>query len=79
MSNIDKRGKLQEHPFSHKLTKSNKLMIYFKGKHIKTLNSKQTDAFIAKSRGKTEMEVQLILAKITGNFKHGNERHKSFS
>ena len=79
MNNTDKRGKLQERPFSYKLTKSNKLMIFFKNKQIKTLNSKQTDTFIAKSKGRTDAEVQLILAKLTGNFNHGNECQKSFS
>ena len=38
------------------------------------LNEKETKNFISKINGKDDFQIQLVLAKITGNFKHGNER-----
>lgn len=77
MSNIDKRDRLTESPFSYKISKSNKMFIQYNGKQIKILNEKQTNSFLAKNKNKSEFEIQLALAKITGNFKRGNEKNKS--
>jgi len=42
---------------------------------VKTIKGKEAEKIIAKIRSAAnEKEVQLILAKITGNFKRGNER-----
>ncbi|MCM1988217.1 hypothetical protein [Oceanirhabdus seepicola] len=74
MSNIDKRDRLKEKPFSYKITKGNKTFIYFENRRIKILNEKETKNFTSKINGKDDFQIQLVLAKITGNFKHGNER-----
>jgi len=74
LSNIDKRDRLKEKPFSYKITKANKTFIYFENKRIMILNEKQTENFLSKIKGKEDFQIQLVLAKITGNFKHGNER-----
>lgn len=37
------------------------------------LNEKETTRLKKKIEGKSEFEMQLALAKVTGNFKHGNE------
>ncbi len=77
MGKIDKRDKLQESPFSYQVTKSNKMLIFYEGRQIKTLNEKQTNKLLPKVQNKKEFDVQLALAKITGNFKRGNEKSKS--
>jgi len=74
LSNIDKRDRLKEKPFSYKITKANKTFIYFENKRIKILSEKETEKFILKIKGKDDFQIQMVLAKITGNFKHGNER-----
>jgi len=38
------------------------------------LKGKESEKFIAKIERADKMEAQLIMAKITGNFKHGNEK-----
>lgn len=74
IENIDKRDRLKENPFSYKITKSNKTLIYYENRRIQILTEKETKKFISKIKGKDAFEIQLVLAKITGNFKHGNER-----
>jgi len=71
---LDERDRLKETPFDYKVTKSGKLMIYFKHKMIMTLSEKQAGKIIRKLEGANDFDEQLILAKATGHFKHGNER-----
>ncbi|MBC7961166.1 MAG: hypothetical protein H7X94_15000 [Vallitaleaceae bacterium] len=71
---IDQREKLKENPFSYQTTKARKTMIYWKNQQIVILSEKETKGFLTKIEGKSELEIQLVLAKITGHFKHENER-----
>jgi len=76
LDNIDKRDKLKEEPFSYKISKDNKVFIFWHGKQVMILKGKESEKFIAKIEKADKMEAQLIMAKITGNFKHGNEKIK---
>ena len=77
MGNIDKRDKLKEERFSYRISKDNKVFISWDGKQIMILKGKESDKFQAKIGGADALEAQLIMAKVTGNFKHGNEKsHK---
>lgn len=77
MGNIDKRNRLDEHPFNYQITKDNTVFIEFHGKRVKILKGKEAEKFLERIEdAKDETEEQLILAKITGNFKRGNERRK---
>ena len=74
MSNIDKRNRLNEEVFTYRASKNNTVFIGFKGKQIKIVKGKEAEKLITKIQlAETDKEVQLALAKITGNFKHGNE------
>jgi hypothetical protein len=73
MANIDKKGRLKENPFSYRLTKSNKVIIFWRKKQIMIIKGNDSKRFLSKIVNKSDHQIQLILAKITGNFKHGNE------
>ena len=76
MSNIDKRNRLDEEVFTYRVSKNNSVFIGFKGKEIKIVKGKEADKLISRiQQAETDKDVQLALAKITGNFKHGNERY----
>ena len=75
ISNIDKRNQLQENPFAYKITKDNKVIIYRNNKQIKIIPEKQAVDFIKLvNQDADEVAIQLTLAKLTGNYKHGNEK-----
>ncbi|MGS2778797.1 hypothetical protein ACVBAX_15650 [Robertmurraya sp. GLU-23] len=75
MGDIDKRNRLDEAPFSYKITKNNTVLIDYYGKQVKLLKGKDAEKILEKIKmAENEKAVQLILAKITGNFKRGNER-----
>lgn len=71
---VDKRGILDEDIFTYNVTKDNKVFISYEGKQVTTLSGKKAEEFIAKIQGCEGKEAQLIMAKVTGNFKRGNEK-----
>ena len=73
-NNVDKRNILDEEPFSYKITKDKKVFLYWYGKQVSILRGKESERFIAKIKNVNKKEAQLIIAKITGNFKRGNEK-----
>lgn len=71
---VDKRGKLDEEVFTYRITKDRKVFISWHGKQVTVLSSKKAEDFIVAIELADEKEAQLIMAKVTGNFKHGNEK-----
>ena len=72
---VDKRGILDEEIFTYKITKNNKVFISYEGKQVTTLSGKRAIDFMAKISNTAGKEAQLVMAKVTGNFKRGNEKH----
>ena len=73
MVNTDKRGKLQVEPFTFRETKDGKVFIYWHGKQIMILKGKAAGKFITNIANADPQQAQLLMAQVTGHFKHGNE------
>ena len=71
---VDQRGKLEETPFSYRISKDGTVFLEFRGRVVKTLRDRAAQAFLERVEVLEPFEVQLVLAKLTGNFKRGNER-----
>ncbi|HDR7636284.1 MULTISPECIES: hypothetical protein [Bacillus] len=75
MKKTDKRNRLDDMMFHYRVTKNNIVSIEYYGKWIIILKGNDAEKFLNKiNRASNEKEKQLIMAKITGNFKRGNER-----
>jgi len=74
MREIDKRGVLDGEVFSYRTLKDGKVFIYWHEKHVTTPVGKPAQKFLARIEGLEGKDAQLVMAKATGNFKHGNER-----
>jgi extradiol dioxygenase family protein len=74
MNPIDKRNRFKEEVFSYRTGKDGKVFIDWYGKQVMILKGKQAQNFMSKVEGLESREAQLVMAKITGNFKRGNER-----
>ena len=61
-------------PFTYKITKSDKVFIFRNNKQIMTIKGQNALKFKNMVLTSSESQIQLYLAKITGNYKHGNER-----
>ncbi len=70
---IDERQRLVSRPFTYKVTKNNKLIIYRDNKQIKIISGKPATKFLHLADNADEQSLQLKLAKLTGHYKHGNE------
>lgn len=76
MKNTDKRNRLDDKMFHYRITKNNILLIEYYGKQIMALKGNDAEKFLNKiNHANNDKEKQLIMAKITGNFKRGNERN----
>jgi hypothetical protein len=60
--------------FSYRSTKDGKVLISWEGRQVVTLAGSRAQAFLARADGLEDEELQLQLARVTGNFKRGNER-----
>jgi hypothetical protein len=65
---------LHHQPFSFTQTKSGLVQISFQGKVVTRLAGKSASQFLARTAGMDTRDQQLLMARATGNFKHGNER-----
>ena len=74
MPQVDKRGKLEAQPFDFQITKDRRVLIYWDNHIIMTLKGQEAAKLISKLEGADETVIQFALAKVTGHFKHGNER-----
>jgi hypothetical protein len=63
-----------EKPFSYKLIKDNKAQVMYKGKIVCTITGKDYNKLLRVIALDNQYELQLFLAKLTGQFKHGNEK-----
>lgn len=77
MTNIDKRNRLDEEVFSFREAKEGRVMLYWHDKHVKTLAGAEAQKLLKKIEGLEGKDAQLVMAKVTGNFKHGNEHTTS--
>lgn len=72
----DKRNILKNNqPFSYKILKDHKAQIFYNNKRIKTISGKYFTKLQKIAQQNELFKLQLYLAKITGQFKHGNENH----
>lgn len=79
MSENDTPSALDEEVFTYAATKDGRVLIYFHGKHVTTLSKMKAQKFLAQVDGADDRTAQLVMAKATGHFKHGNERNGKLS
>ena len=73
----DRRGVLlNEQPFSFRQRADGSVAIFWKGRRVQVLTGKLAENFLAVSSDCTGQELQLLLAKASGNFKRGNEKRR---
>jgi hypothetical protein len=65
---------LKEKPFSFRERGDGTVAVYWKRQLATTLTGKLAENLLAAAPEASEEELQLLLARATGNFKRGNER-----
>ncbi len=70
----DARNRFEEDVFIHRVTKDGKVLISWQGRLVTTVAGKPASRLIERLATADRREVQHLLARATGHFKHGNER-----
>ncbi len=60
--------------FDYRIVKDGRILISWRGKQVVTLSGKKADKFRNQIDGLDDYGAQLLMARMTGNFKRGNER-----
>jgi len=60
--------------FSYRSDKYDKVFISWQGKQVMILKGTKARSFLNRITGQNLEDQQMVMAKITGNFKRGNER-----
>ncbi len=66
----DKRGRLTSDPFAFRTTRSGIVFIERGGKTVTTLRGKAADQFLARAAAANEEQLQHLMARTTGHYKH---------
>ena len=60
--------------FSYRRLKTGELEVMHRGRRAATLRGRDVEDFVAEIQGLSSAGEQQLMARITGNYKHGNER-----
>jgi hypothetical protein len=72
---MSKQDRLDEEQFTYQVLKNGNVLIFWHGKQIQILSGTKAMMLAADlESAAADRDVQMILAKITGNFKRGNEK-----
>lgn len=74
MSELSEKNPLEDSPFSFRQYKNGGVSVYYNDREVTVLNGNNAEKFLSRIENADKMESQMIMAKITGNFKRGNER-----
>lgn len=76
---MDKSNSIIDEAFDYRVSKDDKVFITYYGKEVMILTGKNSAKFLARiNKAETVEDEQMIMAKITGNFKRGNEKIYNF-
>ena len=75
-SNLNGRGGLDDMPFSFRESKDGTVSISWRGQQAAVLKGRKASSFLSRLERLDAQGQQLEMAKVTGNFKRGNERAK---
>ena len=67
-------NKLKDCPFSFRKANNGMIHISYKNRMVTTLKGKEAAKFASKALSSDEESQQVLMAKTTGQFKHGNEK-----
>lgn len=71
---VDQRGALEDDPFDYRVTKDGRVLISRGNRQVVIVAGARAARLIAQLEAGDETERQLALARVTGNYKRGNER-----
>lgn len=63
--------------FTYRVRKNGEVEVFHHGRLASTLRGNDAEDFKQEAQDETSAEAQQLMARVTGNYKHGNERRAS--
>lgn len=63
-----------DYTFSYRASQNGLVQIFYQGRVVTRLSGRQGEKFLQRVESDGGANAQLVMAKATGHFKHGNER-----
>ncbi len=60
--------------FDYRITKEGRVRVFRAGRLVKQLGDKESRRFVGRISALPEDKIQIELARVTGNYRRGNER-----
>lgn len=73
MENVGMGARRSDLGFTHRTTAQGAVLISRDGREVVTLRGKAAARFIARAHGASPAAIQQLCARVTGNYKRGNE------
>lgn len=70
----DARGELLDGRFDYRAQKDGRVVLTWYGRPVTALAGQDAQKFLARVDRLSNHDAQLLMARLTGNFKRGNER-----
>ena len=70
----DVRGELERLPYSYQELKDGRVFFYRGGQQVSVAAGKEAEKFLKRVKSLDSFEAQLLMARATGQYKHGNEK-----
>ena len=70
----DARGELRDGRFEYRALRDGRVVVSWYGRPVTTLAGRDAERFLARVEGLEDHAAQLMMARVTGNFRRGNER-----
>ncbi|GHF88940.1 hypothetical protein [Deinococcus ficus] len=70
----DARGELLDGRFEYRPLKDGRVVVSWYGRPVTTLSGRDAARFLSRVEGVDDHAAQLVMARVTGNFRRGNER-----
>ena len=65
---------LDDRPFSYRVTKDRRVLVSYRARQVTVVAGKAAERLISALETADDEAMQQLLARVTGNFKRGNER-----
>lgn len=67
---LDARKRLEEYPFAYRATRAGEVHVSYRHRLVTIVRGAEAEKLLSKIADADELAQQLLLAKVTGNFKH---------
>lgn len=67
-------SRLEREPYSFSADRDGRVTVFRRGRAVRSLGAAASEKFLRRAQGAAPDALQLLMARATGHYRHGNER-----